>query len=133
MHAHFPAVEWDNVIWFSTLSRMSGFLWHSSKWALQFVCFLQFISEIKVLACSLDTDLNYVATMLQLHLSLNYYVFGCILKDRYHLTPALSWTRGPLLFSGKICKFLRCRADILWLLSFYVVIIFWLIYYLLHS
>ena len=31
MGAHFPAVELDNAIWFSTLSRMSGFLWHSSK------------------------------------------------------------------------------------------------------
>ena len=27
------------MIQFSTLSRMSGFLWHSSKWACWFICF----------------------------------------------------------------------------------------------
>ena len=27
MGAHFPAVELDNAIWFSTLSKMSGLLW----------------------------------------------------------------------------------------------------------
>ena len=70
MGANFPAVELDNTIWFSTLSRMSGFLWHSSKWACQFSCFLQYMSGLEVLACSLSTNLNYVITMLQLHPSL---------------------------------------------------------------
>ena len=97
MGAHFPAVELDNAIRFSTLSRMSGFLWHSSKWACQFGCFLYYMLRIKVLACSLDTNLDYVTTMLQLHPSSNHYVFGCIAKDRYYVTPALSWIRVPLL------------------------------------
>ena len=83
-----PPVELDNTIWFSTLSRMSGFLSHSSKWAHQFGCFLQYMSGLEVFACSLSTNLNYVITMLQLHLSLNPYVklqeplgrrCGCIL------------------------------------------------------
>ena len=60
MGAHFPAVEMDNAIQFSTLSRMSGFLWHSSKWTHQFGCFLQYTSGLEVLASSLNTDLNYV-------------------------------------------------------------------------
>ena len=41
MGAHFPAVELDNTIRFSILSTMTGFLWHSSKWAWPFVRFLQ--------------------------------------------------------------------------------------------
>ena len=72
MGVHFPAVELDNVIRFSTLSRMLGFLCHNSKWAHQFGHFLQYVSGIEVLACSLDTDLNYMTTMLQLHPSLNH-------------------------------------------------------------
>ena len=73
MGAHFAAVELDNAIRFGILS-MSGFLWHSSKWACRFSRFLQYMSGLEVLACSLDTDINYVTTMLQLHLSLNPYV-----------------------------------------------------------
>ena len=69
---HFPVIELDNTIWCNTLSRMLGFLWHSFKWACQFGHFLQYMSEIKVLACSLDIDLNYMTTMLQLHPSLNH-------------------------------------------------------------
>ena len=59
MGAHFPAVELDNTIRFSTLSRISGFLWHSSKWVRRFGRFLQYTSGIEVLACSLDTNLDY--------------------------------------------------------------------------
>ena len=33
MGAHFPAIELENTIQFSTLSRMSGFPWRSYKWA----------------------------------------------------------------------------------------------------
>ena len=72
--AHFPAVELDNAIWFSILSRMSGFLWHSSKWACWFGHFLQYMSGLEVLACSLDINMNYVTTMIQLRLSLNFQV-----------------------------------------------------------
>ena len=74
MGAHFPAVELDNAIRFSILSRMSGFLWHSSKWACRFGRFLQYTSGLEVLACSLDTNINYVTAMLQLRLSLNHLV-----------------------------------------------------------
>ena len=72
MGTHFPAVELDNLIRFSILSRMSGFLWHSSKWACWFSCFLQYSSGLEVLACGLNTNINYATTMLQLHLSLNH-------------------------------------------------------------
>ena len=41
MGACVTAVKLDNVIWFSTLFRMSGFLWHGSKWACWFGHFLQ--------------------------------------------------------------------------------------------
>ena len=54
--------------------QMSGFLWYSSKWACRFGHFLQYISGLEVLACSFDTDINYVTAMLQLHLSLNHEV-----------------------------------------------------------
>ena len=72
MVAHFPAVDFDSTICFSTLSRMSGFLWHCSKWACWFGPFLQNSSAIAVSACNLDTDPNYVTTMLQLRPSLNH-------------------------------------------------------------
>ena len=65
MGAHFPAVELANAIWFSNLSRMSGFLWHSSKQTRWFSRFLQYMSGLEVLACSLNIELNYVTTMLQ--------------------------------------------------------------------
>ena len=74
MGTHFPAADLDNAIRFSTLSRMSGFLWHSSKWASRFGHFLQYTSGLEVLVCSLDTDLNYVTAMLQLCFSLNHYL-----------------------------------------------------------
>ena len=61
---HFPAVELDNALQFSTLSEMSRFLWQSSKWACRFGCFLQYMPGLEVLACSLVTDLNYVTAML---------------------------------------------------------------------
>ena len=57
---HVPTVELDNVIKFSTLSSMSGFLWNISKWVCRFGCFLQYTSGLEVLACSLGSDLNYV-------------------------------------------------------------------------
>ena len=61
---HFLADELDNVIQFGTLSRVSGFLCHGSKWAHRFVHFLQYTSGLEVLACSIYTDFNYVITML---------------------------------------------------------------------
>ena len=95
MGAHFPAVELDNTIRFSTLSRMSGFLWHSSKWACRFDCFLQYMSGIEALACSLDTDLNYDPTV-PFFEPLGFWVYS----QRHILcnsSSALFWTRGPLL------------------------------------
>ena len=38
--------------------------WHISKWAHQFSHFLQYTSELEVLACSLNTDLNHANTIL---------------------------------------------------------------------
>ena len=109
MGTDFPAVELDSTIQLSTLSRMSEFLWHISKWAHRFSCLLQFTSGLEVLACSLNTDLDYVPTVLQLHPSstepLNpeplskvvaaflgkmQQLFGCILKKRYVIPAALS-------------------------------------------
>ena len=69
--AHFPVVELDNAIQFSTFSRMPGLLWHISKWPCRFGRFLQYTSGLEVLASNLNTDLNYVITMLQVHPSLN--------------------------------------------------------------
>ena len=60
----FPAGELDNAIQFSSLSRMSEFLWHSSKWACQFGRFFQYMPGLEVLACSLVTNLDYVTTLL---------------------------------------------------------------------
>ena len=70
--AHFPAVELDNAIRFSILSKMSGFLWQCSKWVCRFSRFLHYTSGFEVLARSLDTDINYVTIMFQLRLSLNH-------------------------------------------------------------
>ena len=53
MGARFFAVELHNAIRFSTLSRMSGFLWHSFKWLRRFGRFLQNTSGLEMLACSL--------------------------------------------------------------------------------
>ena len=90
MGAHFPAVELDNVIRFSILPKMSGFLWYSSKWACRFSRFLQYTSELE--ACSLDTDINrdYYAPTAPYHEPLSKVaatfrgeireLFGCILK-----------------------------------------------------
>ena len=44
MGVHFPVVELDDAIWFSTIFRMSGFLQHSSKWVHQFGRFLKYPS-----------------------------------------------------------------------------------------
>ena len=62
MGVPFPAGELDNTIQFNTLSVVSGFLWHSSK----------YLSRLEVLACKLDPDFNYMITILQLCPSLNY-------------------------------------------------------------
>ena len=118
-----PYTWLDNVIWFSTIPRMSGFLWNKSKWARWFSHFPQYTSGLGMLACSLNINLNHVIFMLQLWLSLNHQVklwkllggrsneaantaadddlfrgkmkelFGCILIDRY-VTPATLYP-GP--------------------------------------
>ena len=62
----------NNAIWISTLSRMSGFLWLSSKYACWFCYFVQYVSGLEVLACNFNTISNYVTTILQLHYSLSY-------------------------------------------------------------
>ena len=75
MCGHFLAVELDNAIRFSTLSRILGFLWNSCKWARQFGRFLHYAPELEVLACNPNIDLNYVTlAMPQLRPFLNYQV-----------------------------------------------------------
>ena len=110
MGAHFAAVDLDNTIQFSTLSRMSGFLWHSSKQACRFSCFRRYKSRFEVLACSLNTNLNHVIIMLQLRPSLIHYVklqqllgerysnFLAVFLDRYVIPAALS--PGPEALCG---------------------------------
>ena len=144
-----PAVELDNIIWFSTFSRMPGFLWHSSKWTQQFGHFLQYTSGLEVLVCSLNTDLNYVITVLQLGPPLlqplskvvvtfrgkMWQLFGFILIDRY-ITLAVLFP-GPealcLIFqqnakTSRISSWASCALE-LFVLSLYL----WLICYLLGS
>ena len=90
MGAHFPAVELDNTIRFSTLFRMPGFLWHGSKWARRFGRCLQYTSVIEVLACSLDTNFNCVTDCYAPTAPfLEPPSLRCILKDRYNITPAV--------------------------------------------
>ena len=84
MSAHFPAVELDYAIQFSTFSMMSGYLWHSSKWACRFWCYLQYTLGLEVLGCSLNTDLNYVTIGKVRQL------FGCILIEKYLALGVLS-------------------------------------------
>ena len=138
MGAHFPAAELNNAIRFSTLSRMSRFMRHSSKWTCRFGCFLQYTSGPEVLACSLNTDLNYVTTILQrpfleplskvaatLREKMRQ-LFECILIDRYVTQQcSLLDPRSCTEFSGKIHKCLRSLADfILALASLYCHYIF---------
>ena len=61
--AHFRAVEWDNGIWIGTLSRVSGFLWHGSKWARRFVRFLSIYARAWTVSMY-QQDFNYVITTL---------------------------------------------------------------------
>ena len=123
MGAHFPSVELDNAIQFSTLSRMSGFLWRSSKWACQFGHFLPYTPGLEVLACSLNIDPNYVTTNTPTAPFLEplskvaatfrgnmQQLFGCILIDRY-VTQAAK-------FSGKMHKLLRSLVEYLATLVF---------------
>ena len=82
MGVHFPVVDFDNAIRFSTLSRMSGFLWNNSKWACWFGCFLQYTSGLEVLAPTalfLET-LSKVAVTFREKMRQH---FGCILIYRY--------------------------------------------------
>ena len=118
MGAHFPAVEQDNAIRFSILCRMSGLLWHGSKWTCRFGRFLQYAPGIEVLACSFDTDFNYVISMLRLCPSLNHFVktcqgddgfenqlFGCALRDIYKSQRrSLLDPRPPAEFPNKMQK-----------------------------
>ena len=72
--------------------------------------FLQYMPGVEVLACSLNTNLNYVITMLQLHPSLNHYVklwqllgedvatfWAYSQRQICSLSSTLSWTQGLLL------------------------------------
>ena len=97
------------MFWFYNLHgcALPHFLWHSSKWAHWFGSFLQYTSGLEVLACSLNTDLIYVTTMLQLCPSLNHQVMLPHLLEKdaetfwvyshSNSSSALFWTWDPLL------------------------------------
>ena len=113
MGAHFPAVELDNVIWFSTFT------------GCQSSCGIV-PNGPAMLACSIDQNLNYVTTMLQLDHYLSHYVmlqqlfggwgemlqlFGCISCIEQCSPLALMLSSK---FPGKMCKFLGSLNDFLW-------------------
>ena len=66
MGAHFPAVELDNRIWFSIVDIVPN---GPASSVISFN-----IRQGLMLASSLNIDVNYVTTVLQLRLSLNNYV-----------------------------------------------------------
>ena len=116
MDALFPTVELDNTIWFSTLSRVSRFLWHGSKWVPWLQCFLQYMSGLEVLACSFDINFEPVITMLQLCSLINlkkpnWQRFGERLISKLVFRP-------PAEFYNKKCKFPRSLAEHLVALAF---------------
>ena len=47
-------------------SRVTGFLRHSSVWFCLFGCVFQYTLGLEVLACSIDTNFNYVIVIFQL-------------------------------------------------------------------
>ena len=118
MGVHFPLVKLDNMIWSSTLFRMSGLLWYSSKLACRFECFLQYMSGLEVLACSLDTNLNYapaapflepISKAVDTFRRKMQQLLGCILIDRYATPAALS----PDEFPSKMHNFLGSHAVVI--------------------
>ena len=126
MGGHFPAVGLDNVVCFSTLFMMSGFLWHSSKWARRFNCSLQYTSGIEVLAYSFNTNLNYVTTMLQLHpfsnCTLTWITKFLVAFSKVDTTQLqqcyLLNSKSSAQFSSKVRKFLRSLTEYLAVLAF---------------
>ena len=69
---------------------MLGFLWHSSKWAHHFFCFLQYMSGLEVLACQICDYYAPTAPFLEPLSKVTatcrgkmQQLSGCILIDRY--------------------------------------------------
>ena len=136
MDENFHAVELDVVIWFSTHSRVSWLLWHSSRWVQCFSHFLQYTSGLEMLACTFDTNFDYVSTTIQLFPSLNLWVVKLeqVLKGRQiselsfqlyfqwqirNPSSALFFTRGSLLnFQVKCLNFWEPKLNILQLWGF---------------
>ena len=120
MGAHFPAVELDNVIWFSTLSRISGFLWHYHNWALCFSHFLHYASGIEVNYVAPTTTLTMWLPCSNCTLPWTTKFLGVFSKTytmslQHH---SLLDTRPSAEFSGKIHKILRSLAEYLAALGF---------------
>ena len=123
MDVHFPTAELNNVIQFRTLSRISGLLQHSSKWAHQFSCFLQYTSGLEVLKSNLYINLNYVTTMLQLHPSLNHYISKVVVYSQRHTSNScstLSWIWSHLLNFPAKCIIFKIPS---WLFQPFCVVI----------
>ena len=120
MGAHFPSEKLCNATRFSIVSRKSGFLWHSLKWACWFGHFLQYMSGIEVLACSIDTTLTMWLLCSNCTLPWTTKFFGCIPKDIYYVTPqrSLRDPRPSAEFFNKMLKFLRFLAEYLVALAF---------------
>ena len=106
--AHFSPVELDNMIQFSLLSRMSRFpvLLHSSKWACRFGHSLEYMSGIEVLACSLNTDLNYCARTSPFLEALSFRLYSQS-QILFNSSRAPFCTQGPLL--NLLVKCVNCQ------------------------
>ena len=59
MGAHVSVDELDNAMQFCIFSRVSVFLWYNWRLARRFTCFLQYMPQLEVLACSFNTDFNH--------------------------------------------------------------------------
>ena len=113
MGAHFFAVELDNAIRFSNLSRMSWFLYHISKWTCQFSRFLQSTSEMKCKHVALTPTLTMWLLCSNYGLPWTAKFLGVFSKiDAMQLQQcSLLDLRPTAEFSGKMHKFLSSLAE----------------------
>ena len=113
-----PTIESDDVIQLSTLSRVSGFLWHSSKWACWFDCFFQYTSGLEVSASSFDTTFNYYTPTLPFLEPLSK-VAATVREEMDFKISFFLDLRSPAKFSDKMHKLLRPLAEYLAALPFF--------------
>lgn len=95
--AHFHVVEEGHGTGLAlrlALLNVSGFQWHCSKWASQFVLeIFPYTPQLEELACSMDTDLNYCPiysnSIFKLFIMLPFIIF-CIQEKRKVNKPRVS-------------------------------------------